>query len=104
MTNGGNELSEYVVSECYGDIFSFDCGTGNKIRINKDFFGVSAKQGSCSYSRGDCITSNPKSNSLIHRLVEWCLCNGVEMENTHLMIRFLSLSLCQRERERDSML
>ena len=59
-------LPEYVVSECYGDIFNFDCGPGNKIRINRDFFGYSSKEG-CRYRRGDCIISNPKSNSLIHR-------------------------------------
>ena len=27
------DLPEYVVSECYGDIFNFDCGSGNKIRL-----------------------------------------------------------------------
>ncbi len=59
-------LPEYVVSECYGDIFNFDCGPGNKIRINRDFFGYSGEEG-CRYRRKDCIISNPKSNSLIHR-------------------------------------
>ena len=59
-------LPEYVVSECYGDIFSFDCGQGHRIRINRDFFGYSHGD-QCHYHRGDCIMSNPKSNSLIHR-------------------------------------
>ncbi len=60
-TGQETELPDYVVSECYGDIFNFDCGAGNKIRINRDFFGYSGGE-SCRYSRGDCIISNPKSN------------------------------------------
>ena len=52
------------MSECYGDIFNFDCGAGNKIRINRDFFGYSREQG-CRYNRGDCIISNPKSNRFL---------------------------------------
>lgn len=84
---GGPSLAEYVVSECYGDLFSFDCGSGNRIRINRDFFGVGDDSGVCHYRSGDCIISNPKSNSLIHRfctgrractyyLVERRGCNG----------------------------
>ena len=76
------------MSECYGDIFNFDCGPGNKIRVNKDFFGHGESGGSCRHSDGHCIISNPKSNSLIHRfctgrrvctyyLVERRGCNGL---------------------------
>ena len=57
---------DYVISECYGDIFNFDCGDGHRIRIYRDFFGHSNTD-RCHYTRGDCIISNPKSNSLIHR-------------------------------------
>ena len=70
-------LPDYVVSECYGDSFNFDCGIGNKIRINRDFFGYNNLDSSnrCEYARGDCTISNPKSNSLIHRFCtgrRWC--------------------------------
>jgi hypothetical protein len=68
-------MPEYMVSQCYGDTFNFDCGAGNMIRINQDFFGYS-NGARCEYGgSSDCTMSNPKSNSLIHRYCtgqRWC--------------------------------
>ncbi len=66
MTNQGS-LPEYVETKCYGDIFSFDCGQGHKMRIIHDFFGHSANGTHCGYTPGDCVISNSKATSLIHR-------------------------------------
>ncbi|CAH1799741.1 unnamed protein product, partial [Owenia fusiformis] len=73
-------LPQFVVSECYGDIFNFDCGAGNRIRLIRDFFGKSSS-GDCSYAKGDCTVTNPKANSLIQR---YCagerVCSFVQVE------------------------
>ena len=70
------------MAECYGDLLGLGCPVGHRIRVLRDWFGLSTEgSGSCQYVEGDCRVPNSIGASVVHRYCEGKqVCNNFQVD------------------------